>query len=457
MTRSHPARLRHLLLREDGRVRIAWDGLQVVSGIITGLLLPYWIVSPNENAILTPLWFILACLGVVDIWINTRTSFEFRGRIHTKPKEIMQRYARGWLTADILANVPALFMHSISGLSLLQLFRCNRIFRSINRWERLHLINPLILRICRYLICLALLVNWIGAAWLWTGLHNHAGDSWLSRHDLATSSFNHQYLISIYWTITTLASVGYGDITPKTIPEVLVAMTAMCAGVLIIAFAIGNVVTILNQLDGGKAEYQMRQASIRRYLLYNGVKPETFSRLRQFNSYLWDHFHGERPEAILADLPSSIRGEITLEMLQETIKDIPLFQQSPPHLRNKLLMLLKPEVYAPGSLILDEDEEGDDIVFVVYGNAEVIPDEDIHSEERIIYGAGDYFGDLSFFLKERRNCQVIARDYVEAFVLNRVAFDALNKKDSHLKTVLQSIAAGQSARNRELLIAGLVV
>lgn len=36
---------------------------------------------------------------------------------------------------------------------------------------------------------------------------------------------------SLYWAFTTTATVGYGDITPKTVKEKVVAIFVMCLGV----------------------------------------------------------------------------------------------------------------------------------------------------------------------------------------------------------------------------------
>ena len=39
-----------------------------------------------------------------------------------------------------------------------------------------------------------------------------------------------RYLVALYWAITSLATVGYGDITPNTNAEVVLAMVVMISG-----------------------------------------------------------------------------------------------------------------------------------------------------------------------------------------------------------------------------------
>ena len=68
------------------------------------------------------------------------------------------------------------------------------------------------------------------------------GRSWLDEtypiygvHESATwkTSMLQQYLSALYWAITTLTSVGYGDITPQNDWELLFCVVCMILGTFI--------------------------------------------------------------------------------------------------------------------------------------------------------------------------------------------------------------------------------
>lgn len=444
------------LLNEDSRQRFSWDFLQISSACITAFYLPYCLLFTDISWQQLDLWFALSIIGLFDIGIQIRTPYELNGVHNANPEDIRKHYIYSWLAPDLVSNLWILVAMFVPGAACLQLIRSSQIFRILSRWDNIQAFPPLLLRISRYSIGLLVITNWISAAWLWIGLSERSEASWIARAGLQSESHAKQYLMSVYWSVTTLASVGYGDITPKTNQEIIAAIFVMGAGVLLFAFAIGNVVAFAKQLDDGKSEYRMKEAGIRRYLAFNGVNQETLTGLRRFSEYRWKQSRGVDPNEIIRQLPSAIQSEILTEILNRSIQNVPLFNLAPQALRKRLLVLLKPEIYPPGTEILAADEPGNEIIFITHGQAHLTTDESV-DPELWSYGPGEYFGDLSFFLKERRNSSVVAQTYVEAFILERHLFDALKKQDPRLREVVQSMATRQGSRNQALLMAGVII
>ena len=55
------------------------------------------------------------------------------------------------------------------------------------------------------------------------------------------ADFWKQYTTSLYWSLSTLSTVGYGDITPSTDEEKVLSMVVMLFGSVLYATIIGNV------------------------------------------------------------------------------------------------------------------------------------------------------------------------------------------------------------------------
>lgn len=96
----------------------------------------------------------------------------------------------------------------------------------------------------------AVLINLLGNLWYWTARREGLGTStvWLSSidgEDLTDASPVRQYVASIFFTMTTITTVGYGDITPKSTAEELVCMLIMFIGVLFFGFVISSLSSVL--------------------------------------------------------------------------------------------------------------------------------------------------------------------------------------------------------------------
>lgn len=60
------------------------------------------------------------------------------------------------------------------------------------------------------------------------------------------------YLCAFYWTVTTITTVGYGDISAYNVSEMAFCSIAMVIGVFLYSFTIGSLSTLLLNLDSEK-------------------------------------------------------------------------------------------------------------------------------------------------------------------------------------------------------------
>lgn len=450
------------VLREDAPFKLGWDVLICAIALTTGLLLPIELLygSAMQHR-LTPWWSVFSLIGLLDILLSLNTSFERDGIIIRDRAEIRRRYLSSWFALDLVANAPFFLVSFLHGdvnplIATLPLLRLPQLVRITTRWEALQLLNTSILRIVRYAMAIILIANWGACLWLWIGLSEASPDGWINRLGFKGFDFFDLYLRSLYWTITTLATVGYGDIVPKTNREIILAIMMMITGVSLYAFAVGNVVSIVNSLDDGRSEHNQRQSAIASYLFRNGVNLEIIQRVRRFNDYQWSRTRGFRPSEMFVDLPEELHTEVMLGILRETVRQVPLFALAPGPLQKRLLLTLKPASYPPGTVVFEVDEIGQEIMFITRGvvridTPQVLPDSILNVMP------GDYLGDLSFFLAEARTARAIATTYVDAFLLDRSVFEALRGQEPRLKQVLHEMARQQSERNQALLLAGIII
>jgi hyperpolarization activated cyclic nucleotide-gated potassium channel 1 len=89
-----------------------------------------------------------------------------------------------------------------------------------------------------------------------------------------------QYMLSLYWTFTTMSTVGYGDITGHTTLEMMLAIILMIFGVCFFSFTIGSLASIFNRIDSKEAILNNKMAIIDEFAKEAHLEQDLKLRLR---------------------------------------------------------------------------------------------------------------------------------------------------------------------------------
>ena len=113
-------------------------------------------------------------------------------------------------------------------------------------------------------------------------------------------------------------------------------------------------------------------------------------------------------------------GRKWLEVVNRSvIAQVPLFSACDAIFQHNIAMALKPEVYAPGDLIVRKGDIGREMYFLVTGEVDVL---DRDGTALATLGPGSFFGEISLLLSEPRTASVRAREYCDLFVLDQRDF-----------------------------------
>lgn len=74
-------------------------------------------------------------------------------------------------------------------------------------------------------------------------------NNWVYYHGFIDKSDLEVYVTSFYFTVTTLVTVGYGDITAHSVGEKCMCMFLMIIGVIIFSFTAGSLSSIITSYD----------------------------------------------------------------------------------------------------------------------------------------------------------------------------------------------------------------
>jgi hypothetical protein len=455
------------VIRENSWQRILWDLLILMLILTSNVLIPFQIGFQHvESRSGTTVLYLIDLFFFIDIFLNFITSYRHDGMEITDRRSIARHYLRTMFPVDILANFPfdaivlafgATEFHNISFvllLRMLQLIRIVRLIFIIRRWENESWMNSGYLRIGKFLLVIITFVHWVACSWFFVAFIDHfPSDSWATYAGIETLDIATQYIRSLYWAISTMATVGYGDITPHRNIEYIFTILVMMLGVYMYAFIIGNIASLFSNLDAAKAHFRNRVDAVNHYFRARRVPNHLNEQVRNYYEYIWARHRGVRHELLLDDLPAPLRLDILLYLTRDLLAKVPLFLYASPALRNVLLMALKAQTYAPDVFIARNGEVGKEIFFISHGKMEIRKD----NEKCGFMEDGDYFGDLSLILSEIRTASVRTLTYCEVFVLTNTEFKRIKEEYSEFHDILKRIATEQQEKRSELLLKGIIL
>ena len=66
------------------------------------------------------------------------------------------------------------------------------------------------------------------------------------------------YIVSVYWSVMTMSTIGYGDVTPKTKYERIYEIFGMILGASVYAYMVGAICSIVASLNAASAEFNQQ-------------------------------------------------------------------------------------------------------------------------------------------------------------------------------------------------------
>jgi hypothetical protein len=456
------------VIDQNSRRRFLWDIFIVILIIFSCVIISYQVAfDQNRNDINDIVIYLIDLFFILDIYFNFFTSYNHQGIEFTDPQKIKRHYLRTFFPIDVIANFPfeliVLFIGELSAMNvsivlilrLFRLLRVVRLFKIFHQWSEKSWTNSGILRIQKFLIIILLIIHWVACIWYLTAyVSKFPLNSWAVRAGIESADSFTQYLRSLYWAIVTMTTVGYGDITPFRNTEYILTIFVILLGASTYAFMIGNIASLISKIDSVKVNFWNRIDSANQYLRYKKVPEDLNERVRSYYEYIWAKHRGLDQNLFLEDLPESLRLETMQYIARDIIERVPIFKFSSQNLKNIFLISIKPKIYPPESLIVKQGELGNEIYFLSNGTAQIITaDDKLHAT----LNDGDYFGDISLLLGERRTASVKALSYCELLLLTKEKFDQIKNDYPEFKDVLKKVSSERTEKTEKMIMDGIIL
>ncbi|XP_022749735.1 potassium channel AKT1-like [Durio zibethinus] len=395
------------------------------------------------------------------------------------PKKIAWKYGSSWLAFDIISTIPSELAQKIFpkpirsyGLfNMLRLWRLRRVSALFSRLEKDKNYNYFWVR-CAKLICVTIFaVHCAGCFYYLIAAQYHdLGRTWIGASlgdNFLEQSLSIRYVTSMYWSITTLTTVGYGDLHPVNTREMIFDIFYMLFNLGLTAYLIGNMTNLVvhgtSRTRRFRDTIQAASSFAQRNQLPPGLQDQMLAHLcLKFRT----DSEGLQQQEILDSLPKAIRSSISHYLFYSLMDKVYLFRGVSNDLLFQLVSEMKAEYFPPKEDVILQNEAPTDFYILVSGAVDLLVLK--NGVEQVVGEAktGDLCGEIGvlcyrpqlFTVRTKRLCQLLR--------LNRTTFlniiqanvgdgtIIMNNLLQHLKDMNDTIMEGVLMETENMLAQG---
>ncbi|ELK27524.1 Potassium voltage-gated channel subfamily H member 2 [Myotis davidii] len=326
--------------------KAVWDWLILLLVIYTAVFTPYsaaFLLSDQDESQrgdcsypcspLTVVDLIVDIMFVVDIVINFRTTYvNTNDEVVSHPRRIAVHYFKGWFLIDMPLAVVDLIVDIMFIVDILINFRTTYVNANeevvshpgriavhyFKGWFLIDMVAAIPFDLLIFgsgseeipvneSIYFALIAHWLACIWYAIGNmeqpHMDSRIGWLynlgdqigkpyNSSGLGGPSIKDKYVTALYFTFSSLTSVGFGNVSPNTNSEKIFSICVMLIGSLMYASIFGNVSAIIQRLYSGTARYHTQMLRVREFIRFHQIPNPLRQRLEEYFQHAWSYTNG---------------------------------------------------------------------------------------------------------------------------------------------------------------------
>ena len=159
------------------------------------------------------------------------------------------------------------------------------------------------------------------------------------------------YLASMYWVITVMTTVGFGDIVPVRHGERLFAMVAMLFGGVFYGFIVATSSQIFKS-DAHVLKLLEKMEVVGSYMRQRHFPRALRNRIRRYYRRYFEERTAFDEVNILSELSPQLREEVSTFLVSDLVFKSPLFARTDATTLSHITMIMKPMFVEPGGCVL---------------------------------------------------------------------------------------------------------
>lgn len=438
--------------------------------LLFGLMLSYRLRT--GEVIHDLFYWVMIFLMFVDFLLDLGSTRKHRMEIVKDWRQVFKLYFRGWMVPDVLAFIPFeyfadVFQWESDWTLLLRILPLSKTFKVSTVLEdlQLHLQMPGALMKLMSLGYWGLqAIHAFALGWWWVGGSpeemetSPAKTAWVMEDgqlvqktiaEAEVRKFTNPeiYLRAVYWTVTTMTTIGYGDYSPSkdNNRQMIFTIIAQITGVSFYGFVVGNIPVLIANANAARAAFDNNNEIIGEFMRVKQLPTEMQDRVRDYYQYLWESRKGVSDAQVLGSLPHALSVDVLVFLNNDILQKVEFFKGVKEIFIREVVGMLRTETYIPGDYIIREGEFGTCMYFLTNGSVEVIVNGNAVAQLK----TGSPFGEMALVSGDKRNASIRATAYCDMYVLERAGFDQLRSRYEDFDRNVVQITEQRAAANKK--------
>jgi hypothetical protein len=437
---------RKFIIEPDSKTKYYWDMYITILIFMSVISVPYLLAFPNLTSDFT---FYANCLTdfsfILDLIFNFFVGFyDSEENIIRSYQSIAGNYLTTWFIYDFFSSVPIntildiinydvqthyIKTNKLSGARIFRLLKFLKyMFQNTKHGELEIIMEKLNIEISSYnkrllsfLFYFIIISHNIACIWIYVGFISYP--NWITKYDFLGMSPTELYIASLYFNLTTIYTIGYGDICCANIYERIYNIILMIVGVFLYTYAVTSLSNMFTSHDDKTKKYIQNKIYLDEMNSLYDIPESLLIKINKFLKFNLRSSNKDEKNGLILELPYSLKQNMICEMYKDIIQNFKFFKYigNNRDFNCRVALALRHVKAYKDDTILARNEFVNELIFVKHGTlsldleylGEKVKIVEIHKNE--------HFGDVLMFLNEKSpiNLKVTSK-FAELYLMKKI-------------------------------------